>query len=122
MKGKIIILLSLLLIAMSSYSYAGDCYYYPGSGISLAEFYDGKCSPEQVKAVAAHQPKEVKTNRTSRYTSRRQNHALTNRGFYVGVVKQRQSDGRMLYQYKINLPCFFTAPGNTPCKRGRFGR
>jgi hypothetical protein len=121
LKAKIIILLSLILIAMSSYSYAA-CVYIPGGSLSMADFMAGKCPPEQFKVIPAHTPETPKKTHRTRYTSRRQNRALTSKGYYIGVVKQRQPDGRMLYRYKINFPCFYTAPGNNPCDRGRFRR
>jgi len=117
--NKIIILLSLILIAMSSYSYAA-CVYIPGGSLSMTDFFAGKCPPEQVKVIPAHIQETPKRTRGTRYTSRRQNRAFTSKGYYIGVVKQRQHDGRMLYRYKINLPCFYSVPNNTPCDRGRF--
>jgi len=43
------------------------------------------------------------------------------KGYGIKVHKSHEMrNGKLFtrYDYTINLPCFYTAPGNTPCTRG----
>lgn len=147
MKAKIIILLSLILIAVSTYSYAGGCYYYPDGSISIAEFFAGKCAPVQRQVAAAHKPvsnkdwsrikKPTKAKVKNRFAKNRRinlngnksrlrglHKEFTRKGYGMRIIRSTNKYGAKVFDYEVNLPCFYTntATGNTPCRRGRFRR
>ena len=45
-------------------------------------------------------------------------------GIKVHKFKEKRSNGTWItrYKYTIIMPCFYTAPKNTPCDRGTFSR
>lgn len=53
------------------------------------------------------------------------NDSLSKQGYGVKVHRFKETrNGKpfIRFDYTINMPCFFTAPENTPCDRGYFGR
>ena len=129
-----IILLSLILISISTYSYAGDCYYDPNGSISIAEFFAGKCAPIQTQVIAAHKDwsrikKPTKSTVRNKYAKKGRrgrvmslSRQFADKGYGMRIIRSTNSYGVKVFDYEISLPCFYTTPGNNPCRRGRFRR
>jgi len=99
-----IILLSLLFMFISTYSYAG-CYYFPGGSISIAEFFDGKCAPEQTDKVLVEKAKEdhvyvrIIGQRAVDYYRPHPSYPLNVRDLRYGIPKRRIKRGRQHVPY-----------------------
>ena len=51
------------------------------------------------------------------------NDALSSKGHFISIKGYKDhKTGKIHYKYTISLPCFYTAPGNSPCDRGSMSR
>lgn len=137
-KVKSIMGIVILLLLFTTTSYAYRCSFAPKGGKYCAMRSCYSCKWERERVYEAKFGKSV-SSKPKRSPLRGPDHSrgyvknglhypnnmsdeLSKFGYGSGHVKRISPSGSIIYDPIVNLPCFYVAPGNSPCKRGSFSK